>query len=239
MIVLETINLTKKFKQRKALNSINISIKQGEIIGLVGPNGAGKSTLIKSILGLYNVDSGIIKICGHNVKDDFVNALANVGCIVENPDFYENISGRKNLQISNLMNCVEKNHNINRIAELVRLDKRIDDRVKQYSLGMKQRLGLCQALLNEPKLLILDEPTNGLDPLGIKELREILREINQKHNMTILISSHVLSEIENICSRIILIDNGNIIEDKSISELKNNNINLEEEFMSKVLGQID
>ena len=132
MIVLETINLTKKFKQRKALNSINISIKQGEIIGLVGPNGAGKSTLIKSILGLYNVDSGIIKICGHNVKDDFVNALANVGCIVENPDFYENISGRKNLQISNLMNCVEKNHNINRIAELVRLDKRIDDRVKQY-----------------------------------------------------------------------------------------------------------
>ncbi len=239
MIVLETINLTKKFKQRKALNSINISIKQGEIIGLVGPNGAGKSTLIKSILGLYNVDSGIIKICGHNVKDDFVNALANVGCIVENPDFYENISGRKNLQISNLMNCVEKNHNINRIAELVRLDKRIDDRVKQYSLGMKQRLGLCQALLNEPKLLILDEPTNGLDPLGIKELREILREINQKHNMTILISSHILSEIENICSRIILIDNGNIIEDKSISELKNNNINLEEEFMSKVLGQID
>lgn len=238
MIVLEAKNIVKKFKNKEVLHNINITLNDGEIVGLVGPNGAGKSTFIKSILGLYNINSGSIKICGYDIKQDFVSALSNVGCIVENPDMYANISGMKNLMITNLMNNKKSKENIDSIVKLVKLENRINDKVKTYSLGMKQRLGLAQALLNNPRLLILDEPTNGLDPLGIKELRDMLKSINRETDMTILISSHILSEIENVCDRIIMIDNGTIIEDVSIKEIKDKNISLEDEFLSKTMGQI-
>ncbi len=240
MKVLEAAGISKKFGKNEVLHSINISLEEGEIVGFVGPNGAGKSTFIKSILGLYHIDSGSIKICDFDVQKDFENALRNVGCIIENPDLYDNISGRKNLKIASLMYGLKKNQkSMETIIKLVKLENRIDDKVKNYSLGMKQRLGLAQALLNQPKLLILDEPTNGLDPLGIKELRSMLKEINKVYGMTIFISSHILSEIENVCDRIIMIDHGAIVENVTIDEIKNKNISLEEEFLKKTTGSIE
>jgi len=239
MKILEVQGVSKRFQSKEVLHSIDLILEEGEIVGFVGPNGAGKSTFIKSILGLYKIDSGSIKICDCSVKDRFEDALKNVGCIVENPDLYQNISGRKNLKIASLMNGITKNKkSMDTIIQLVKLEDRIDDKVKTYSLGMKQRLGLAQALLNQPKLLILDEPTNGLDPLGIKELREMLKEIRRIYGMTILISSHILSEVENICDRIILIDHGSIIESVSIDEIKEKNISLEDEFLEKTTGKI-
>lgn len=239
MKVLETVAVTKSFGTKEILHGIDLSLEEGEIVGFVGPNGAGKSTFIKSILGLYRINSGSIKICGFDVKERFEDALKNVGCIVENPDLYQNISGRKNLKIASLMYGITKNKNsMDTIIRLVKLDERIDDLVKTYSLGMKQRLGLAQALLNQPKLLILDEPTNGLDPLGIKELREMLKEIRRVYGMTIFISSHILSEIENVCDRIILIDHGSIVESVTMDEIRNKNISLEDEFLEKTMGSI-
>ena len=239
MKVLETIGIKKKFGKNEVLNSVDISLEEGEIVGFVGPNGAGKSTFIKTILGLYHIDSGWIKICGYDVQKDFENALRNIGCIIENPDLYDNISGRKNLKIASLMHGLKRNQkSMDTMIKLVKLENRIDDKVKTYSLGMKQRLGIAQALLNQPRLLILDEPTNGLDPLGIKELRSILKEINRVYGMTIFISSHILSEIENVCDRIIMIDHGTIVENVTIDEIKNKNISLEEEFLEKTTGSI-
>ncbi len=239
MKVLEATGIRKKFGKNEVLNSVDISLEEGEIVGFVGPNGAGKSTFIKSILGLYHIDSGSIQICGFDVERDFENALKNVGCIIENPDLYDNISGRKNLKIASLMHGLKKNtKSMETIIKLVKLENRIDDKVKTYSLGMKQRLGLAQALLNQPKLLVLDEPTNGLDPLGIKELRSMLKEINKVYGMTIFISSHILSEIENVCDRIIMIDHGSIVENVTIDEIKNKNVSLEEEFLEKTTGSI-
>lgn len=239
MKVLEATGIRKKFGKNEVLNSVDISLEEGEIVGFVGPNGAGKSTFIKSILGLYHIDSRSIQICGFDVERDFENALKNVGCIIENPDLYDNISGRKNLKIASLMHGLKKNtKSMETIIKLVKLENRIDDKVKTYSLGMKQRLGLAQALLNQPKLLVLDEPTNGLDPLGIKELRSMLKEINKVYGMTIFISSHILSEIENVCDRIIMIDHGSIVENVTIDEIKNKNVSLEEEFLEKTTGSI-
>ena len=237
--VLDTTGIRKKFGKNEILHSIDVHLEEGEIVGFVGPNGAGKSTFIKSILGLYHIDGGSIQICGYDLKKDFEKALRNVGCIVENPDLYDNISGRKNLKITSLMNGLKNNQkSIDTIVKLVKLENRIDDKVKTYSLGMKQRLGLAQALLNQPKLLILDEPTNGLDPLGIKELRSMLKEINKVYGMTIFISSHILSEIENVCDRIIMIDHASIVESVTMDEIKNKNISLEEEFLEKTTGSI-
>lgn len=239
MRVLDAIGIKKKFGKNEILHSIDIHLEEGEIVGFVGPNGAGKSTFIKSVLGLYHVDSGSIQICGYDLKKNFEKALKNVGCIIENPDLYDNISGRQNLKIASLMHGLKNNRkSINTIVKLVKLENRIDDKVKTYSLGMKQRLGLAQALLNQPKLLILDEPTNGLDPLGIKELREMLKQINNVYGMTIFISSHILSEIENVCDRIIMIDHGSIVESVTIDEIKDKNISLEEEFLEKTTGNI-
>lgn len=237
MKVLEAVEVRKKFRRKEILHGIDITLEEGEIVGFVGPNGAGKSTFIKSVLGLYHLDGGSIRICDYDVKKDFEKALRNVGCIVENPDMYQNISGWKNLEICALMNGICHPKNLEVLVNLVHLEDAIHHKVKTYSLGMKQRLGLAQALLNHPKLLILDEPTNGLDPLGIKELREILKRINEEYKMTIFISSHILSEIENVCDRVILIQEGKIVESIAVSEIKDKNISLEDEFLTKTLKQ--
>ncbi len=231
--VLEVSNLYKSFGKRKILQNINFDIYEGDIVGLIGPNGAGKTTLIKTILNLYKADSGNVKICGFDTKKNLEEALSKIGCIIENPDMYQNLSGRRNLQITSLINNLKDKDYINSMIKFVKLEDRIDDKVKKYSLGMKQRLGLANALIKKPKLLILDEPTNGLDPLGIKELREILKKISREENMSILISSHILSEVENICDRILIIDDGKINSEFGIEEVKYKNISLEEEFFSK------
>lgn len=238
MGVLEVKNLTKKFGKRVILDQVSVTLEEGEVVGLVGPNGAGKSTFIKSILGLYNIDEGDVKICGFDVYKQHRDALSKVGCIVENPDMYQNISGRKNLKICALMNDLPKNTDIDSVVHLVRMESRIDDKVKTYSLGMKQRLGLASALLNHPKLLILDEPINGLDPQGIMELRQIVRDLSKKDKMTVLISSHILAEIEQMCDRIIMIDQGKIVDSFTMDEIRAKNISLEEEYLSKASKDI-
>ena len=238
MGVLEVKNLTKKFGKRVILDQVSVTLEEGEVVGLVGPNGAGKSTFIKSILGLYNIDEGDVKICGFDVYKQHRDALSKVGCIVENPDMYQNVSGRKNLKICALMNDLPKNTDIDSVVHLVRMESRIDDKVKTYSLGMKQRLGLASALLNHPKLLILDEPINGLDPQGIMELRQIVRNLSKKDKMTVLISSHILAEIEQMCDRIIMIDQGKIVDSFTMDEIRAKNISLEEEYLSKASKDI-
>lgn len=238
MSVLEVKNLTKKFDKRVILDQVSVTLEEGEVVGLVGPNGAGKSTFIKSILGLYNIDEGDVKICGFDVYKQHRDALSKVGCIVENPDMYQNISGRKNLKICALMNDLPKNTDIDSVVHLVRMESRIDDKVKTYSLGMKQRLGLASALLNHPKLLILDEPINGLDPQGIMELRQIVRDLSKKDKMTVLISSHILAEIGQMCDRIIMIDQGKIVDSFTMDEIRAKNISLEEEYLSKASKDI-
>ena len=238
MSVLEVKNLTKKFGKRVILDQVSVTLEEGEVVGLVGPNGAGKSTFIKSILGLYNIDEGDVKICGFDVYKQHRDALSKVGCIVENPDMYQNISGRKNLKICALMNDLPKNTDIDSVVHLVRMESRIDDKVKTYSLGMKQRLGLASALLNHPKLLILDEPINGLDPQGIMELRQIVRDLSKKDKMTVLISSHILAEIGQMSDRIIMIDQGKIVDSFTMDDIRAKNISLEEEYLSKASKDI-
>ncbi len=232
--ILEVKNLSKSFGKRKVLKNITFDIYEGDIVGLIGPNGAGKTTLIKTILSLYKKDTGSVKICGYDNKKDLEKALSKTGSIIENPDLYQNISGRKNLKITALINDIKDKEYIEKMIKFVKLEDRIDDKVKKYSLGMKQRLGLANALIKRPKLLILDEPTNGLDPLGIKELRGILRKISREENISILISSHILSEVENICDRILIIDEGKVNSEFGIEEVKYKNISLEDEYFAKM-----
>lgn len=231
--VLEVSNLSKSFGKRKVLDNINLTIHEGDIVGLIGPNGAGKTTLIKTILSLYKYDSGNVKICGFDTKKDLENALSKTGSIIENPDMYLHLTGKKNLKITALINDIKDKEYIDEMVKFVGLDDRINDKVKKYSLGMKQRLALANALIKKPKLLILDEPTNGLDPRGIKELRVMLKKISTEQNMSILISSHILSEVENICDRVIIIDKGNIVSEFGIEEAKYKNISLEDLFFTK------
>lgn len=228
--ILEVKNLTKSFGNRKILDNINLTIYEKEIVGLIGPNGAGKTTLIKSILKLYNIDNGSVKICGFPINKHLEDALSKTGSIIEKPDLYLNISGRKNLEVVALMNHLKDKEYINEIIEIVGLEDRIDDKVKNYSLGMKQRLGLATALIKKPRLLILDEPTNGLDPYGIKELRQLLKKISERNKMSILISSHILSEVENICDRVVIIQKGKLVSDFGIEEIKYKHLSLEDKF---------
>lgn len=234
--ILEVENLNKSFGKNKILNDINITIYESDIVGLIGPNGAGKTTLIKTILNLYYPNNGKIKICGYEIKKDFELVMFKVSSLVETPDLYQNLSGLQNLKMTMIMNNIKDYEYMEKIIKLLKLNNRINDKVKKYSLGMKQRLALANALIKKPQFLILDEPTNGLDPLGIKELRDIIKFVNESFNTTILISSHILSEIENICDEIIIIDNGYIIEQLDISDIKYQNISLEKEFLNKTSG---
>jgi ABC-2 type transport system ATP-binding protein len=211
-------NLTKTIKKKKILDSISLTVNSGEIVGFLGPNGAGKTTTIKMIMGLFSITEGSISICGYDVTQDFENAMKNVGGIVENPDLYKRLTGRENLEYFASMHDGINSENIDGIVELVKMSGRIDDRVKTYSLGMCQRIGIAQALLHNPKLLVLDEPTNGLDPIGIKELREMLKFLSKEADVGVFISSHLLSEMELMCDRIYIIDNGVIIGEKDIHQ---------------------
>ncbi len=216
--ILEIKNISKKIGKKQILNDITFEIKEGEIFGFVGPNGAGKTTLIKTILGLYKQEKGQVTIGGYSLEKDFEKAMSKIGAIIENPEMYDYLSGKDNLKIYSKISNINDESYINKIIKTVKLENRINSKVKTYSLGMRQRLGLAQALISKPKLLILDEPTNGLDPLGIKELRELLRKISKEDNIAVLISSHILSEIELICDRIAIIDNGSLVEIKDLNK---------------------
>lgn len=210
MKVLEVKNINKFFGKKQILKDISFDIEEGEILGFVGPNGSGKTTTIKIILGLQKASSGEVYINEENIKENFEKAIRKVGAIVESPDMYMYLSGLDNLKL--VANYYNISHDkIDSIVEFVGLKDRIKDTVSKYSLGMRQRLGIAQAILNKPNLLIVDEPTNGLDPSGIIEFRKMLKELAKKEKMSIFISSHNLAEIENICDKVLLINEGEIV----------------------------
>lgn len=218
--VLKVTNLTKLYGQRAAVDNISFEIYEGEIFGFLGPNGSGKTTTIKCITGLAKPTYGKITICGYDINKDFEKAIINVGGIIENPEMYKNFRGIDNLKYyASLYKGITKDK-IKEVVQLVGMQNRIKDKVKTYSLGMKQRLGIAQALLHNPKLLILDEPTNGLDPNGILEMRLFLKNIAHKKNIAILISSHILAEMELMCDTVGIINNGKIVKIKTIDQLK-------------------
>lgn len=219
-VILKCEKLNKHFGKKKILNDVSFELCEGDILGFIGPNGSGKTTTIKLILGLNSIDSGKVEIDGFDIEKQFNSAIEKVGTIVENPDMYMYLSGYENLKlIANLYKDVTK-EKIDEVVKLVKLEERIKDKVSKYSLGMRQRLGIAQALLNSPKLLILDEPTNGLDPEGIKDLRNLLKDLAKNHNMAILISSHNLSELESFCNKVCIIQNGSVIETTDVKKLK-------------------
>lgn len=219
-IVLEVQNLTKKFNGKCVVNGISFTAYEGEVIGLLGPNGSGKTTTIKMIVGLLNPNAGTISICGHRIDKEFEAALENVGAIVENPDIYKGLSGRKNIElVANMHEGVTKER-IDQVINIVGMQKRIDEKVKRFSLGMKQRIGLAQAIVHKPKLVLLDEPTNGLDPMGIRTLRNVIKQM-AKDGSTIIISSHLMSEVEAVSDRVVMIDKGSVVGIQTMESVKN------------------
>ena len=237
MKVLVCENLKKQVKRKVIIDNISFSVDKGEVVGLIGPNGAGKTTIIKSILGLINLTEGKVTINGYDIKKDFVKAIEKDGAIVENPDSYMYLSGYDNLKITaNNYKGITKSR-IDEVTKIVGLENRIKDKVSTYSLGMRQRLGIAEAIINNPELLILDEPTNGLDVEGIIEIRNLIKDLSHQ-GIAIIISSHNLTEIDNLCNRIIAIKNGKMIVDETIEEFKTSDngekLSSEEAFIKKV-----
>ncbi len=218
--VLSVRDLCKLYGSRPILNCVSFDVYRGEIFGFLGPNGSGKTTTIKCVLGLIKINSGTVKICEEDIESNFEGAMANVGGIIENPEMYKYLSGRENLeQYARMCGKVDQAR-IDEVVALVKLGARIDDKISKYSLGMRQRLGIAQALLHRPKLLMLDEPTNGLDPAGIKELRDILKGLAASEGLSVFISSHQLAELELMCDRFCIIDHGSVVDTKTMSEIK-------------------
>ncbi len=214
--VLELKNVSKSFGKRKIIDNISLKVNSGEIFGFLGPNGSGKTTTIKMILRLIDSDEGEIKVNGFDNRKQFEQAMECIGAIVENPDMYKYMSGIDNLKLhARIRNIDEKR--INEVLEMVGLKDRAKDKVGKYSLGMKQRLGLALTLLHNPKVLILDEPTNGLDPAGIKQLRDILKKISHEENVAVFVSSHILTEMQQMCDRVAVLDNGKIVKIEQIT----------------------
>lgn len=218
--IIQIKNLKKSIGKKEIIKGISFNVYGGEVFGFLGPNGAGKTTTIRMILGLTSITQGEISINGKSITKDFEKAIVNVGGIVENPDMYKHLSGYKNLVHYARMYEGIGRERIEEVIKLVGLESRINDKVKTYSLGMRQRLGLAQALLHSPSLLVLDEPTNGLDPAGIHEFRNHLRNVAQKENTAVFISSHLLSEMELMCDRIGIIQDGMLMEIKTINEIR-------------------
>jgi ABC-2 type transport system ATP-binding protein len=224
-------NLNKSINGKRILKDISFDIYEGEIVGLVGKNGAGKSTLLKVMTGLYSIDSGEIYYYNYSLKKDFEKAMSIVGTLIESPDLYKNLSGDDNLNIFKSMFKNVDESTIEEIVNIVEIEKFLGRKFKTYSLGMKERLGIASSLLNSPKILILDEPTNGLDPVGVKKIFNIIKKMK---DTTIIISSHMLNEIESICDKIIFINDGQIVDVKqSKSDSKKKNIMFEVDDFSK------
>ena len=219
-VILKCEELCKNFGKKTILNKVSLEVNKGDILGFIGPNGAGKTTTIKLILGLQSIDSGKVEINGYDIQKNFEKAIEKVGAIVENPDLYMYLSGYENLKLIKNMYKEADKRRIDEVVKLVKLEQRINDKVSKYSLGMRQRLGIAQALLHKPNLLILDEPTNGLDPEGIKELRDLIKNLAEKENMAIVISSHNLAELESFCNKVTIIKNGKVVETSTINEVK-------------------
>ena len=210
-ITLQTEELTKRFGARTAVDRLSMRVERGDIYGFLGPNGAGKSTTLRMLLGLVRPTSGAIKFQARASGWDYIRARAAIGAIVETPAFYENFSGRRNLQLLASLSGGVSSKRVEEVLEIVDLRARARDPVKTYSYGMRQRLGIAQALLPTPELIILDEPTNGLDPQGIQQTRELIRRLREEFKLTVLLSSHLLTEIEQLCNRVGVIHEGRLL----------------------------
>lgn len=212
-------HVSKWFGKRKVVDDLSLETYAGEVFGFLGPNGAGKTTTIKMAVGLICIDEGTISICGADVERQFESAMAYVGGIVENPEMYKYMTGMQNLRQYARMRKGVTEERIQEVVELVGLSNRIQEKISRYSLGMRQRLGVAQALLHHPRVLILDEPTNGLDPAGIRGLRDILRNIAHKEGICVMVSSHLMSEMQLMCDRVGIIVNGKLVQVTSVEEL--------------------
>ena len=218
-VILKTYNITKKYGNQVAVNNVNMTIRKGEIYGFIGQNGAGKTTLIRLITGLIHKTGGEIELLGATGEAELNKSRTMIGSLIETPSFYTNMTARENLEVSRLVRNIPGKKCIDEVLELVGLKDIEKKKVKNFSLGMRQRLGIANALMGNPKLLILDEPINGLDPMGIVEIRELLKKINKEKDMTILISSHILSELSELATTYGIISNGKLIEEITAEEL--------------------
>ncbi len=225
--IVELKNVSKTIGRKKIIDDLSLSLYPGQITGFLGPNGAGKTTTIRMMVGLMKQTSGDVFIEGKSLRDDFEEGLSKVGVIVENPEMYKFMSGYKNLVHFARMHSGITKERIIEVVNQVGMQNRIHEKVSTYSLGMRQRLGLAQALLHHPKFLILDEPTNGLDPAGIREFRQYLRTIAETEGVSIFVSSHMLSEIELMCDRIAIIQNGKLVDIRDMQEAKESHYYLE------------
>jgi ABC-type multidrug transport system ATPase subunit len=222
--IIEIKNLSKQFKELRAVNKLNLNVHKGDVFGFLGPNGAGKSTTIRMLLTLIRPTEGEIKIFGKPLRENRAEILKKIGAIVEKPDFYGYLSAYKNLEIlARISKADHSNNKIMEVLELVGLEKRYKSKVKTFSHGMKQRLGLAQALLHDPELIILDEPTTGLDPQGMKEIRELIIFLSKEKGKTILLSSHILYEVELVANRMIILSKGTTRIEGEVNDLLNAN----------------
>lgn len=232
-IILQTQNLTKRYGKRWAVNGIDLTIYRGDIFGFLGPNGAGKSTTIRMIVGLISPTEGEIYINNMPYSQRTSKLTNKIRALIEEPNFYEYLSGYENLKILAQLSGVKEKNLIEESLRKVNLFSRRNDKVSSYSQGMKQRLGIAQAIFDKPDLIILDEPTNGLDPQGIKEVRELIQQLNSNDNITFLISSHILQEIENSCNRIAILNQGNLLSQGRLDKLLKDST-LEDYFISLI-----
>lgn len=217
--VLELSNLRKTIKGKEIVKGVNLTLFPSQIFGFLGPNGAGKTTTIRMIVGLIKPTAGSVTICGYSLARDFVKAISNIGCIIEGPDMYKYLTGMENLLQFAAMNKTISQQRIKDVVDMVGLQNRINDKVNTYSLGMRQRLGIAQAILARPKLLILDEPTNGLDPAGITEFRNLIRRLAYEEGMTVFVSSHLLLEVQQMCDIVSIIKQGNVIKTANVQDI--------------------
>lgn len=223
LVVLETVGLTKRYGTQFAVSDLNIHINKGEIYGLLGRNGAGKTTTLRMIMGLIQPTKGDVKLFGEKLIVPTKQTFNRIGTLIESPTFYENLTARDNLKIIEMLRGTQTKDSIDKALKLVHLENEKNKKVKQFSIGMKQRLGIAMALMHEPEFIILDEPTNGLDPVGIQQIRMLIKKLSVEQGATILISSHILSEVEKMADTIGFIDQGKLIDELSMAEIKRRN----------------
>lgn len=217
-IAMQLTNVSKRIGKKEIIKDLSFSINKGEVFGFIGPNGAGKTTTIRMMVGLMKITEGDIHILGKSIKSDFKQAIREVGAIVENPELYPFLTGAQNLKQYARMIPGVTQKDIDEAVRLVGMEKALNEKVGRYSLGMRQRIGIAQAILHKPSILILDEPTNGLDPAGIREIRQYIRKLAAEKNVAVIISSHLLSEIELMCDRIGIIKNGELVATQDVRE---------------------
>jgi ABC-2 type transport system ATP-binding protein len=218
-VVLQTEQLTKKYRRRVVVDRLSLTVERGDIFGFLGQNGAGKSTTIRMALGLVRPTSGRVSVLGHDMARQPLRALKRVGAIIEAPAFYENFSGRQNLRMLAAMSGGADQQRIEMVLEIVGLRERAHDPVRVYSHGMRQRLGIAQALLPNPEFVILDEPTDGLDPQGLSEVRELIQRLRAELGLTVMLSSHLLHEVEQICNRVAIVEEGRLLYQGAVEDL--------------------